>query len=239
MASEARQVEFEAPPGKTRNKEIRILMADDHALFRMAVRDILEKENDFVVVAEAENGVQAVRLAFQYVPDIVIMDISMPQLNGLEATRQIKAKFPNMAVLVLTVHDDIGHIIGILEAGAAGYLTKNVSVDEVVIAVRSVVAGETVIATPIFQQVLKNTLRYLVKPLSLDIKDKLTKRELELLKLAAKGSSNKEIALQLNYSLNTVKSYMVEIFSKLNVGSRTEAVILGLRGGLITSDDLG
>jgi NarL family two-component system response regulator LiaR len=220
------------------DKKITILMADDHPLFRKAVRDVLEKQNDFEVVVEANDGEEAVKLAAELKPDVIIMDISMPRLNGLEATRQLKAKCPSIIVLVLTIHNDIEHILSILEAGAAGYLTKSAAGDEVVTAIRSVVAGETVIATPIFQQVLQHTLRYPAKSLAFESKDKLTARELEVLKLAARGLSNKDISMQLNLSLRTVKGYMVEIFSKLHVSSRTEAVIIGLRAGLITPGDI-
>jgi two-component system, NarL family, response regulator LiaR len=219
-------------------KKIRILMADDHPLLRKALRDILVQQVDFEIVAEAGDGEEAVRKAGETLPDVVIMDISMPVLNGLEATRQIKTKFPSIAVLVLTVHSDNEHILGILDSGAAGYLTKSVFDNEVVAAIRAVVAGETVLAAPIFQQILKHALRYTSKTLVLDGKEKLTVREMEILKLAAKGISNKEIASTLNLSLRTVKGYMVDVFSKLHVSSRTEAVITGLRAGLLTLDDI-
>lgn len=224
--------------GEKPDQEITILVADDHPLFRKAVKDLLEKQGDFKVVAEANDGEEAVKLTVEVNPDIVIMDISMPRLNGLEATREIKTKQPESAVLVLTIHNDIEHILSILEAGAAGYLTKSSSGDEVIAAIRSVVAGETVIANPIFHQVLRHTLRYSSKPLVLEGKDKLTTRELEVLKLAARGLSNKDISQKLNLSLRTVKGYMLDIFSKLHVSSRTEAVITGLRAGLISPADI-
>jgi DNA-binding NarL/FixJ family response regulator len=225
-------------PTISSGKRITILMADDHPLFRKAVRDVLEKQEDFKVVGEADNGIEAINLSNKLAPDVVVMDISMPQINGLEATRQIKSKNPKTAILVLTVHNDIEHILGILEAGAAGYLTKSASVDEIINAIRSVIAGETVIETPVFQEVLKYTLRYPQKPIISDQVDKLTVRELEVLKLAAKGFSNKEISQQLNLKLSTIKGYMVEIFSKMGVSSRTEAVIIGLHTGVITSVDI-
>lgn len=220
------------------DKKTTILLADDHPLFRKALRDVLEKQPDFSVVAEANNGEEAVKLAAHLVPDVVIMDISMPKLNGLKATQQIKSQCPGIAVFVLTVYDDIEHILSILDAGAAGYLTKTVSADKVVAAVRSIAAGETVIATPVFQQVLKHTLKYPTKPVALKGKDKLTVRELEVLQLATRGLSNRDISLKLNLSVRTVKGYMMEIFSKLNVCSRTEAVITGLRTGLVSPDDI-
>ncbi len=219
-------------------KEISILLADDHPLFRKAVRSVLEKQPEFKVVAEAANGIEAVQLSIQLVPDLVIMDISMPELNGLEAMREIKKECPQICVLVLTVHSDIEHIMSILEAGAAGYLTKSADDDEVIAAVYSVIAGETVIASHIFKEVLKRRLQYPFKRLILKGAEELTVREIEVLKLAAKGFSNKDIALGLNLSLRTVKGYMVEIFTKLNVTSRTEAVITALRAGIINSDDI-
>jgi DNA-binding NarL/FixJ family response regulator len=228
----------EMSPNWSSWKKTTILMADDHPLFRKAVHDVLEKQEDFKIIAEANNGIEAIDLSAQMNPDVVIMDISMPQINGLEATRRIKSKNPKIAVLVLTVHNDIEHILGILEAGAAGYLTKSASVEEIVNAIRSVVAGETVIATPVFQEVLKYTLKYPQKPLISEETNKLTIRELEVLKLAAKGFSNKEISQKLNLKLSTVKGYMVEIFLKMGVSSRTEAVIIGLRTGVITSLDI-
>ena len=218
--------------------EISILIADDHPLFRKAVRDIMEGQTDFVTVAEAENGEDAVRQTVEMAPDIVIMDITMPILNGLEATRQIKAQCPNVAVLVLTIHNDIEHVMSILEAGAVGYLTKSATADDVVAAIRSIINGEAVIEAPIFQQVLRHTMRYSSKPLVLQSQVQLGIRESEVLKLAGKGLSNKDISLELHLSLSTVKGYMVGIFSKLNVASRTEAVITAIRLGLITSSDI-
>ncbi len=230
---------FEDTMNNAQASKINIMLVDDHPLFRQALRNILEKQADFEIVAEAANGEEAVSLAIELALDVVVMDISMPVLNGLEATRQIKAKNPAIIVLVLTVHDDSEHVIGILESGAAGYLTKSAVEEEVVSAIRSVVAGETVLSTQIFQQILKQVIKYPIKPIPLGTIDKLSKREMEILKLAARGMSNRDISLVLNLSLRTVKGYLAEIFSKLGVGSRTEAVITGLRSGIITLDDLG
>jgi NarL family two-component system response regulator LiaR len=216
-----------------------IILADDHPVVRKALRNDLEKEADFIVLAEAFDGEEAVRLASQLTPDVVIMDIGMPNLNGIEATRQIKASNPDIIVLVLTVYDDIEHILGILESGADGYLTKNILVEDIVQSIRSVVAGETVLSPQVFKHVLKYALRHSTKPLRLDTGVKLTTREIEVLKLIAEGISNKEIADELSISSRTVKSHMVDIFRKLNVSSRTEAVITSLRIGFINVDDIG
>ncbi len=218
--------------------KITVVLADDHPLLREALRNILEKEVDFEIVGDAGDGEEAVRLATELVPCVVIMDISMPKMSGLEAIRQIKAKCPEIGILVLTVHDDSEHILGILEAGAAGYLTKAVFGKEVVQAVRAVATGETVLSSSVSQQLIKHALRHMTKPVSLDKSDRITSRELEILRLAAHGMSNRDIAERLCLSLRTVKGYLQEIFSKLSVASRTEAVIIALRSGILTLDDL-
>ena len=215
-----------------------IMLADDHPLLRQALRDLLEKEADFEIVAEAGDGEQAVKLATKLVPDVVIMDISMPKLNGLEATQRIKETCPSTAVLVLTVHSDDQYILGILQAGAAGYLIKSAFGDEVVQAIRAVVTGDMVLSPPIGQHLLKHAARYPTKPVLLEAGESLSTRELEVLKLTALGMANKDIALALGLSLRTIKGHLADIFSKLRVGSRTEAVITGLRAGFLSLDDI-
>jgi two-component system, NarL family, response regulator LiaR len=162
----------------------------------------------------------------------------MPKLDGLEATRKIKAIHPNIAVLVLTIHTDDQHVLGILEAGAAGYLTKSVFGDEIVQAVRGVVAGEMVLSPHIGQRLIQQAARYPTRPVILEAGDKLSTREIEIIKMAARGMSNKDIAKELELTLRTVKGHLANIFSKLHVGSRTEAVIAGLRSGFLSISDL-
>jgi two-component system, NarL family, response regulator LiaR len=228
----------ENDPSKPQKDIIRILVADDHPLMRQALITFLEKQPDFKVIAEAGNGEEATKLAFELIPDVVIMDISMPVMNGLEATRLIKEKYPQIAILVLTVHTDSEHVLSILEAGAAGYLTKSVFGNEIINSVRSLVAGEAVLTPSILQQIIKKVPHTIEKPLTLDVKRMPSAREMEILKFAASGMTNKDIALKLNVSVRTVKSYLADIFSKLGVGSRTEAVIAGLRTGLLTMADI-
>ena len=223
---------------ETQKEVVRILIADDHPLMREALINFLEKQPDFKVIAAAKDGEEALSLVTELIPDVVIMDISMPVMNGLEATRQIKAKYPQIAVLVLTVHTDSEHVLGILEAGAAGYLTKSVFGDEIITAIRSVIAGEAVLTPSILQQIVKIVPRKLNKTVALDVRQMLSARELEILRLAANGMSNKDIALKLNLSIRTIKSYLASIFSKLGVGSRTEAVMAGLKAGLLTLSDI-
>jgi NarL family two-component system response regulator LiaR len=216
----------------------RIMLADDHPLLRQALRDVLEKQPDFEVIAEASNGEEAVKMTAEMLPDVVIMDISMPILNGLEATKQIKEDNPSVAVLVLTVHSDSEHILSILRAGAGGYLTKSVYGDEVIHAVRALVSGETVLSPAVSQQIFKYAFQHSSRPKDLGTGNTLTSRELEVLHLAAKGISNKDIAQRLGLSLRTVKGYLAGLFQKLNVASRTEAVIICLRKGILTLKDL-
>lgn len=223
---------------RRQSAKTKIVLADDHPLLRKALRDLLEKEADFAIVGEAGDGEEAVKLATETLPDVIIMDISMPNLDGLEATRQIKARCPNVAVLVLTVHTDDECILEILQAGAAGYLVKSAFGDEVVQAVRAVVTGEMVLSPSIGQRLLKQAARYPTKPVLLEAGEKLSARELEVLKLTARGMSNKEIAQTLEIKLRTVKGHLADIFSKLRVASRTEAVMAGLRVGFLSMDDI-
>jgi DNA-binding NarL/FixJ family response regulator len=220
------------------SKRIKVILVDDHPVVRQSLRKELEKQHDFEVVAEAEDGLMAVKLVHDHMPDVVVMDLGMPKLNGLEATRQIKANYPQTIVLVLTIYDDTEHILGIMKAGADGYLTKNVLVREVVQSIRSVAEGETVFSQEAFRQLLKYALRYPANHMAVDSVKKISPKELEILKLIGKGLSNKEIARDLNIGTRTVKSHVVDIFSKLNVYSRTEAVIYCLHSGILMLSDL-
>jgi NarL family two-component system response regulator LiaR len=216
----------------------RIVLADDHPLLRQALKDILQKENSFEIIGEAADGEEAVRLAAELTPDVVIMDISMPNLDGLQATQQIKGKYPNVAVLVLTVHTDDECILEILKAGAAGYLIKSAFGDEVIHAVRAVASGDMVLSAPIGERLLKQAARFPTRPVLLEAGEKLSARELEVLKMTARGLSNKDVASKLDIKERTVKGHLADIFSKLRVASRTEAVIAGLQAGFLSLDDI-
>lgn len=216
---------------------IRILIADDHAVVREGTRQILDREPDMEVVAQASDGQEAVELVLQQHPRVAVLDISMPRMNGIEATRKIKELAPLTAVLVFTAYDYDEYVFAILEAGAAGYLLKNSRSSELVEAVRRVAAGESVlhpaIATKVLSRVSKHDTTADMQPT-----EGLTERELDVLRLAAQGLSNREIADQLIVSPRTVQSHMANIFGKLNVGSRTEAVMVGLKRGWITLGEL-
>jgi two-component system, NarL family, response regulator LiaR len=221
-----------------KNDKIRVMVVDDHPLMRDSLKIHLENQPDIDIIGEANDGEEAVQLAAELNPDVIIMDIAMPKMNGLDATRIIKQKNPKIAVLVLTVHDDIEYVLKILEAGAAGYLTKNILGEKLALAVRLVMDGESILSDDIKNSILKHALRYPVKTPVPILGDRLSAREFEIFRLAAKGMTNKQIAQLLDLNLRTVKNHLVNIFSKLNVGSRTEAVIVGLRLGLITLEDV-
>jgi len=223
--------------GPSEEKTISIILADDHPLLREALKHVLERESDFRVIGEAGDGEEAVRLATELVPDVVIMDISMPKINGIEATRRIKERFPRIAVLALTIYDDIEHLLGIIEAGAAGYLTKAVFGENVIHAVRGVIAGEAVLPQASLRQIIGNTTWKASTPSYTEAGEKIKSRELEILRLTARGMSNKEIAEALGISLRTVKGYLQSIFCKLNVASRTEAIFICLNYNILTLDD--
>ncbi|MEN6478371.1 MAG: response regulator transcription factor [Anaerolineales bacterium] len=216
---------------------IRILIADDHAVVREGTRQILDREPDMEVVAQASDGQEAVELVLQQHPRVAVLDISMPRMNGIEATRKIKELAPLTAVLVFTAYDYDEYVFAILEAGAAGYLLKNSRSSELVEAVRRVAAGESVLHPAIATKVLSRVSKH-ETPADTQPAEVLTERELDVLRLAAQGLSNREIADQLIVSPRTVQSHMANIFGKLNVGSRTEAVMVGLKRGWITLGEL-
>ncbi|MFP3896961.1 MAG: response regulator [Anaerolineales bacterium] len=216
---------------------IRILLADDHIMVREGTKRILEREPDLEIVAQADDGRETVELVKSKKPDLAIIDISMPVMNGIEATKEIKRIAPQTAILILTAYDDDEYVFAILEAGAAGYLLKNARGSELIEAVRSVHAGDSVLHPAIAKKVLHKMSRE--KTLEKESEaDLLTDRELEVLQHAAQGLSNRDIAEELVISPRTVQSHMANIFDKLQVGSRTEAVIVALRREIVSLDDI-
>jgi two-component system, NarL family, response regulator LiaR len=219
-------------------EKIKILLAEDHVVVREGTRELIQHEDDMEVVGEAGDGEEAVKLTEQTRPDVIIMDITMPKLNGIEATKQIKALFPSMTILILTAYDNDQYVSALLEAGAAGYLLKNIKGRELIDAVRAVHAGESVLHPKIARKVLNRFAASGTAPEGEAVTDILSERELEVLRLAAKGLSNRDIAAQLFLSIRTVQAHLGNVFNKLDVGSRTEAILYGLRKGWFTVDDL-
>ena len=205
---------------------IKILLADGHHLVRQGIRQILEQEVDFEVIAEADNGLEAVRLAHELKPDIVIMEARMPKLDSVEITKRIKAEHPEGSVLILTASEEEEYVIGLVAAGASGYLLKSAYGDELVQAIRSVRAGGFVCEPALARRLAKRTARL---PIVVNSAEHLTHRELDVLKLAAKGLSNQRIADQLGIGSRTVRQHLMNIYGKMGVGSRTEAVSKALR----------
>jgi DNA-binding NarL/FixJ family response regulator len=216
--------------------EIRVMLVEDHVLVREGTRELLERAEDIVVVAEAGDGEQAIALAGQHDPDVVLMDIALPKVDGLEATRQIKAHNPGIAVLVLTAYDDDQYVFAVLEAGAAGYLLKDVGAEDLIKAIRAVNAGESVLHTAVARKVTNYFARRAAGTSTEDVVE-LTDREMEVLRLAAQGNRNRDIADMLTISIRTVQVHMGNIFSKLGVASRTEAVLYALRKGWLSLED--
>jgi DNA-binding NarL/FixJ family response regulator len=216
----------------------RILIVDDHAVLREGIRTLLSQEKDFDIVGEAGNGEEAVRLAGELKPDIVIMDIVMPLMNGVDATRRIKQLYPAMSVLVLSAFSDIRYIVDLLEAGARGYLLKSSAGKELVKALRAVRSGESVLDPEVTRKLVQRLASLSKTTGEPETGGQLTARELEILKWAARGLSNKEISGKLFISLRTVKAHLTNIFNKLGCGSRTDAIIKGLKQGLIDLQDM-
>jgi len=219
-------------------EKIKVMLAEDHVVVREGTRELIQHEDDMEVVGEAGDGEEAVALAPHVKPDVIIMDVNMPKLNGIEATKQIKMKMPSVAILVLTAYDNDQYVSALLEAGAAGYLLKNIKGRELIDAVRAVNSGESVLHPKIARKVLNRFANYNVKPEGEPVADILSERELEVLKLAAKGLSNRDIAEQLFLSIRTVQAHLGNIFNKLDVGSRTEAILYGLKKGWFSVEDL-
>ena len=215
--------------------KIRVVIAEDHAVVREGTRELIEREPDIEVVGEATNGAEAVEAVERLRPDVVLMDISMPVMTGIEATQRIKSLAPSTAVLILTAYDDERYVFALLEAGAAGYLLKDVPSAEVVRAVRAVFAGEAVLHPAIAKKVLARfAAEHHSKGQPAESLQDLTDREMEVLRLVGAGMTNAQVASRLYFSSRTVQVHLTHIFAKLGVGSRTEAVIVALRRGLIT-----
>jgi two-component system response regulator NreC len=209
-------------------RKIRILLADDHKLVRQGFRLILVSQDDMEVVGETGNGREAVELARTIKPDVVVMDVTMPELNGIEATRRIREISPHIRVLALSVHRDSVYVREIVRAGAEGYLLKESADTDLLAAVRAVAEGNSYLSPEISGAILKDYRKHVTNPMDL-----LTSREREILQLIAEGKTNKEIAGTLNLSVYTVDGHRTRIMDKLNLHSVGELVRFAVRNGLV------
>jgi len=217
------------------SETIRILLVDDQRLMRDGLRTILELEDDLQVIAEAEHGEDGLQAFEQHQPDVVLMDIRMPGMDGVEATRRMVERWPEARVIILTTFDDDEHIFEGLRAGALGYLLKDVSGNELAQAIRKVAAGGALIEPSVARKVLAEFARLETssRPINAGLTDPLSAREIEILKLLAQGLANKIIAERLYLAEGTVKNYVSNILSKLGVTDRTQAALRGRELGLL------
>jgi len=206
-------------------EKIKILMADDHPVVRAGIRGMLETQDDFEVVAEAENGQEAIEQVAKLKPNVVLMDLRMPEMDGVEAIGNIKEKHPNIHILVLTTYDTDADIVRAVEAGATGYLLKDAPREELFRAVRGTAKGETVLAPVVAARLMGKVRDHGEQALSA--------REIDVLMLVARGASNQDVAEKLHISTATVKSHLIQIYQKLGVSDRTAAVTTAIERGII------
>lgn len=210
------------------NKKTRILLADDHSIVRQGFRMILSAQPDMEVIGEASNGREAVEQSAALQPDVIVMDVSMPELNGIEATRRIAETTPRARVLALSMHRDSVYVREILRAGARGYLLKDAQESDFLAAVRAIAKGDGYLSPAVSDAVLSDYRKHVTDPIDL-----LTSREREVLQMIAEGKTNKEIASILNLSVYTVEAHRGRIMEKLNLHSTGELVRFAIRNGLI------
>ncbi len=219
--------------GETKRKT-RILLADGHYIVRQGIRRIFEAEPDMEVVGDADNGEQAIRLARELKPDIIVMEARLGKLDSVEVTKRVKAQHPDAAVLVLTAYDEEDYILELLRAGAAGCLLKSADGEQLVQAMRSISKGVLVLDPTVEQRILKHVGS--LRRVALSSAEHLTRRELDVLKLTATGITNRGIAAELGIGPRTVKQHLANIYGKMHVASRTEAVSKAMRQGWLTSE---
>jgi two-component system response regulator NreC len=215
-------------------KAIRILLADDHTVVRKGLRLLLESVPEFQVIADASSGREAVALAEQHIPDVIVMDVAMPILNGIEAARQITAKLPQTAVVFLSMHGDESYVLRALKAGARSYLLKDSAEYDLIQAVKAVSEGKAFFSPAISKMLVEDYMRQMRERGVEDSYELLTTREREVMQLLAEGKSNKDAAALLNLSLYTIETHRSNIFQKLNLHSVAELILYAIRKGVIS-----
>ena len=216
---------------------IRLMMVDDHRMFLEGLRTLIEMEPDIEVVGECGNGLDALEAIMRLRPDVVLMDINMPGMNGVEVTRQILERRPNTGIIILTMYRDDSQVFQAIKSGARGYILKDVDTAEVVRAVRAVARGESMIDPLLATRVLTEFKR-LWQQHEAQPRDGLTEREITILRLIASGYSNKEIGVELCLSEKTIKNYITVIFQKLQLSDRTQAAVYAVQHGLVSRSTL-
>ncbi len=211
---------------------LKILIADDHQIVRRGLKMTIDAEKDMRVVGEAENGAQVLALIKKHKPDVVLMDIQMPEMDGVDALKQVRVEFSVLPVLILTTFSDDAHIYAALRAGASGFLLKEMNGDDLIAAIRGAAQGKPQLHPDIARRLMSRA------PMPDDPFESLTGRERDILKLIARGRSNKEIALELVLTEMTVKGYVSDLFAKLGVNDRTQAALMAVRFGLVMPEEL-
>jgi len=214
--------------------QIRIVLADDHTVIRSGLKLLLERQPDLIVAGEAENGREAVEAAERLRPAVMVLDIAMPMLNGIEATRQIVAAHPSISVVILSMHSDEGYVMRALNAGAKAYLLKDSAEADLIRAVRAVNEGKSFFSPAVSRVLLEDYVRQMKQKGAEDSYELLTNREREVLQLIAEGKANKEISAILNLSLHTVETHRTHILQKLNLHSVPELILYAVRKGMIS-----
>ena len=213
---------------------IRIVVADDHAVMRRGLRLVLEQQADFQVLGEANDGREAMSMVESLLPDVAVLDITMPNLNGIDAARQISARQPGVAIVILSMHADEGYVLRALKAGARGYLLKESPESDFIQAIRAVSAGKAFFSPAVSRMLVEDYVRQLQDKDIEDSYELLTSREREVLQLIAEGKSNKDVANMLNLSLYTVETHRSNILEKLNLHSVPELILYAVRKGVIS-----
>ncbi len=217
--------------------KIKVLLAEDHTIVRKGIRVLLDGEDDIEVVGEAEDGQEAITQVEQLSPDLVLMDNTMPVLNGLEATRQIKHRFPDVKVLILTMHTTEEYVLQFLQAGASGYLIKKTAPKELVTAIHAVYQGDSYLSPAISKVVIEGYLQQSARIDAEDNYEKLTDRERQILQMITEGFSNREIAEKLYISIKTVNNHRVNLMDKLDIHNTAKLVKYAIRKGVISLDE--